>query len=485
MKCEFCKMWLLIIVMLVAGLYTAYRLVPASELNIVISGAWTDYFKNGGDSPVSVLQPSAGEVDKRDGNTPPEKKKIDGLSSSRDRDIPLQTPVAESLSRLVSWLVQIVPMLKLEQFKAVLIALPIALLLLIMSGQAFYRRRIRSQTYRGYRALLQANRQMDSLDLAVIDREIAGLTLLHGKLDRQVSVPLAHMPDFHSLCIHVDGTLNRLKEKREILLGEPAALPSFQEMPAFFMAEPAGDKDLDALAEQEQPLDNPEPAADTEESVDAQEALSQGGDSEQPQSQLLSGQPEPDTATETPEDELPPANPSPGPLLETVKDTGRIGALDDSKYNQYRQAERIVGKHMLAGMALSALPVPILDVAALTATQLNLLDNLSTHYGVEFNKERGKAMLAALFGGSLPTILLMGLSSLVKTIPGIGTVAGGAGLSVTAGAVIYATGRVFIGHFEAGGELKDFDGRQHREHFQQALKDGPVINMQESREQGV
>lgn len=478
-------MWLLIIVMFIAGLYTAYRFVPASELNIVISGAWADYFKSGVDSPAPVLQQPVGESNKRDGNAPLEKEKIDGLPASRYREIPLQTYAAEYLSRVVSRLRQILPMLKLEQFKAALIVLSIVLLLLVMSGRAFYQRRIRSQTYRGYKALQQASHQMDSLDLAVIDREIDGLTLLHGKLDRQVSVPLAHMPVFYSLCIHVDDTLNRLKEKRKILMGESTALPAFQELPAFFVAEQADDKELDAPAEQEQPPDHFEPSACVEDLSEAQEDLPLLVDSEQPQPQLLSNQSEPVTAAETPEDEFPAANPNPGPLLETVKDEGRIGALDDSKYNQYRQAERIVGKHMLAGMALSAMPVPILDVAALTATQLNLVDNLSAHYGVEFNKERGKAILVALFGGSLPTTLLMWLSSLVKTIPGIGTVAGGAGLSVTAGAVIYATGRVFINHFEAGGELKNFDGGQHREYFQQALKESPVINMQESREQGV
>lgn len=140
--------------------------------------------------------------------------------------------------------------------------------------------------------------------------------------------------------------------------------------------------------------------------------------------------------------------------------------------NQHQQALGIVRKHMLAGMALSTVPVPFLDVACLTGTQLNLLNNLSVHYGMAFNKERGKSILVAMLSGSLPTTMLMWLSSMSKAIPGIGTLSGGISLSATAGAVIYATGQVFIKHLEDGGGLDNFDGKQQREHFQQALKDG-------------
>ncbi|WP_176371085.1 YcjF family protein [Crenothrix polyspora] len=140
--------------------------------------------------------------------------------------------------------------------------------------------------------------------------------------------------------------------------------------------------------------------------------------------------------------------------------------------NQHQQALGIVRKHMLAGMALSTVPVPFLDVACLTGTQLNLLNNLSAHYGMAFNKERGKSILVAMLSGSLPTTMLMWLSSMSKAIPGIGTLSGGISLSATAGAVIYATGQVFIKHLEDGGGLDNFDGKQQREHFQQALKDG-------------
>jgi uncharacterized protein (DUF697 family) len=153
----------------------------------------------------------------------------------------------------------------------------------------------------------------------------------------------------------------------------------------------------------------------------------------------------------------------------TTASDGQIPVATDARH---QRALGIVRKHMLAGMALSTVPMPFLDVACLTGTQLNLLNNLSAHYGVAYTKERGKPALVAMLSGSLPTTLLMWLSSLSKAIPGIGTVSGGISLSATAGAVIYATGQVFIRHLEDGGGLDNFDGKQQRAHFQQALKDG-------------
>ena len=137
---------------------------------------------------------------------------------------------------------------------------------------------------------------------------------------------------------------------------------------------------------------------------------------------------------------------------------------------RHQQAQRIVRKHLLVGAAMSAIPIPMLDVAALTSTQLHLLDKLSQHYAIGFDKKLAKAKLLSLLSSTLPTTTLIGLSSLTKLIPGIGTLGGGASLSALSGAVIYATGSAFIRHFEAGGTLENFDGKQQTNAFRTDLQ---------------
>lgn len=163
-----------------------------------------------------------------------------------------------------------------------------------------------------------------------------------------------------------------------------------------------------------------------------------------------------------------PSTPPPEPVAE-IGFPQSDSTETEARQQQYHQAQKIVRKHMLTGMVMSAVPIPILDVAALTSTQLHLLDKLSQHYAVSFDKKLAKAKLLALLGSTLPATSIMSLSSLTKLIPGIGTLAGGASLSALSGAVIYATGSVFIRHFEAGGTLETFNHQQQLTPFRQAL----------------
>lgn len=135
-------------------------------------------------------------------------------------------------------------------------------------------------------------------------------------------------------------------------------------------------------------------------------------------------------------------------------------------------ANGIVKNHIIASIALGLIPVPLFDLAALTATQMSMLRNLSEHYGVSFDDSGSKALLTSLVGGSLPVLGAVGFSSIAKLIPGIGTLGGSASLSIVAGAVTYAIGQTFIMHFEAGGTFEDFDPKQSREFFKREVKNG-------------
>lgn len=145
-----------------------------------------------------------------------------------------------------------------------------------------------------------------------------------------------------------------------------------------------------------------------------------------------------------------------------------------SLQNKHMVAQGVVKTHIIAGMALGLLPAPLFDIAALTGTQMNLLRTLSRHYGIGFEEKAGKAALTSLIGGALPVMTVVGLSSFAKLIPGIGTIGGGISMTVLSGATIYATGQVFIRHFEAGGTFRDFDAKHWRTFFREQLEEGKI-----------
>lgn len=146
-----------------------------------------------------------------------------------------------------------------------------------------------------------------------------------------------------------------------------------------------------------------------------------------------------------------------------------------SLQGKHTSAQNTVKTHMVSGMALGLLPAPLFDIMALSGVQLNLLRSLCKHYAVDFDEQLGKGMVSALVSGSVPVLTVLGLSSFAKLIPGIGTVGGGLSMTVLAGATLYATGQVFIRHFEAGGTLQDFDSKHWQAFFKQQLEEGKAF----------
>jgi len=139
------------------------------------------------------------------------------------------------------------------------------------------------------------------------------------------------------------------------------------------------------------------------------------------------------------------------------------------------QADNIIKKHVIAGMGLSLVPIPLFDLVALTGVQLKMLYSLAKLYEVPFSKNLGKSSIASLLGGVMPTSTAMTLASLAKAVPGLGTATGMISVSLLGGATTYAIGSVFVQHFESGGTLLDFDPKKMRAYFSSKLEEGKAV----------
>lgn len=137
---------------------------------------------------------------------------------------------------------------------------------------------------------------------------------------------------------------------------------------------------------------------------------------------------------------------------------------EDTLSNQ-ESAQAIVKSYMgwTAGAAL--IPMPYIDLAAITALQVKMVADLSDEYDMPFRKSAAKTAVAALLATVVPSGFAGGAASLVKAIPGFGPVIGVAAMPAFAAASTYAIGSVFTQHFESGGTLLDFNADAMREHF--------------------
>lgn len=129
-----------------------------------------------------------------------------------------------------------------------------------------------------------------------------------------------------------------------------------------------------------------------------------------------------------------------------------------------RIANRIIKRKAFWSAGIGLVPVPIIDFVGVTAVQISMLRELCDLYGIPYHDDKGKEWTAALLGSLTPT--------LVKTIPGIGTIAGMLTSPAYYGAATYAVGRVFVQHFETGGTMLSFDPDRMRGHFQAYYREG-------------
>lgn len=136
--------------------------------------------------------------------------------------------------------------------------------------------------------------------------------------------------------------------------------------------------------------------------------------------------------------------------------------------NKRKEADRIVLKHVMWSIGGGLVPVPWLDVVAVTAVQLDMLKGLASIYEVDYSAARGKAFASALTGSSLARVG----ASAVKRVPVVGTVVGGVSMSILSGASTYALGKMAEEAFESGDGLSEEAAESAKSTYQDWLERG-------------
>lgn len=147
------------------------------------------------------------------------------------------------------------------------------------------------------------------------------------------------------------------------------------------------------------------------------------------------------------------------------------------------EIDEIIRKRVYAAMAVGMVPIPLLDLAGMSAIQIEMVHALAKKYGVPFRPSLVKAIVGSLLGGFLPVAFAPAVASLSKFIPVIGWTASGVSMSLIGGAITYALGNVFGSHFESGGVLLDFDVKKWRNVFKSKVEEGKMVVARMKKEQ--
>lgn len=132
-------------------------------------------------------------------------------------------------------------------------------------------------------------------------------------------------------------------------------------------------------------------------------------------------------------------------------------------------------------MGAGFIPVPIADVFAVGAIQLDMIRQLCNLYEVNYKDTEGKAVISSMTGSIIARVG----ARAIKFIPGVGTVVGGVTLAILSGASTYALGEVFKKHFETGGTFLDFDPKRLKKVYDEMFEKGKEYARKIKKEQAM
>lgn len=143
------------------------------------------------------------------------------------------------------------------------------------------------------------------------------------------------------------------------------------------------------------------------------------------------------------------------------------------------QADQIVRDSMLYSMGGSAIPVPLVDLAAVTLLQINMLEKLALLYDADYSRVTARLTVRALLG----TVTGRVTASLIKLIPGIGSLTGGVAQVAMSAAATYGVGNLAIENLEENGTLFGDDLEAAKKIFEEKFEEGEAVaeEMQESK----
>ncbi len=118
-------------------------------------------------------------------------------------------------------------------------------------------------------------------------------------------------------------------------------------------------------------------------------------------------------------------------------------------------ARKIVERHRTYAAVGGLVPLPVANIASVTAVNLRMVQQLSELYQVPFVRDRARALIVSLVGGAAPAGFGLATSStLMWIIPG-GLLVGLGVSAITARALTRAIGEVFVESFENGAPAHD------------------------------
>jgi uncharacterized protein (DUF697 family) len=163
------------------------------------------------------------------------------------------------------------------------------------------------------------------------------------------------------------------------------------------------------------------------------------------------------------------------PISQRAEETVEASQAPAAPSARPQDALALVKNHVIGAMAIGALPLPLLDTAAIMALQLRMIARLSRLYDVPFSQHTARSLVLALLGGVTPTMARQVGVSLFKFLPLLGPSVGTIVTTTSAGATTYAVGIAFMHYFEDGHSFLTLKRQDIKREVQRLMPKGKTV----------
>jgi uncharacterized protein (DUF697 family) len=119
-----------------------------------------------------------------------------------------------------------------------------------------------------------------------------------------------------------------------------------------------------------------------------------------------------------------------------------------------RTPRSIINNYSCLAAAAGLIPMPLVDLVAISALQLKMIQELADHFELEFNEQIAKSLIASIAASAGATGLgYRAARSFMKFVPVVGTLGAMVTMPAAAYSATFAVGEVFAKHFANGGTL--------------------------------
>ena len=133
-------------------------------------------------------------------------------------------------------------------------------------------------------------------------------------------------------------------------------------------------------------------------------------------------------------------------VIEEAAERAFAAAQKASMDLKIRKAHKVVATAATTAAAVGAAPIPFADAAVLVPIQIGMLAGITATFGIEPSTALLRTLVASMAGTTGATLAGRAIvSSLLKFIPGVGTIAGGAISAAVASTITVSLGETYIG----------------------------------------